>query len=130
VAPVARQFVQPTGVVAGIGLLMLLDSPVDVLGDQRSDHVHDVAPVVAEASKTLNRLPGVRRASASNWFATAWCIAICSLGAERLIVGYQVFIAGERVFEFFMPRLDQEGPVILVAGIQQLQVESLVGPLR
>jgi hypothetical protein len=29
-----------------------------------------------------------------------------------------------------MPRLDQEGPVILVAGIQQLQVESLVGPLR
>ena len=55
--PVAGQFAQPPGVGGRVGLAVFLERRVDVLGDQRGDHVHDVVPVIAEPGEALNRLP-------------------------------------------------------------------------
>src|SRR5262249_56403665 len=55
--PVAGQLVQPPDVGGRVGLAVLLEDPVDVLGDQRGNHVHDVVPVITAPREPLHRLP-------------------------------------------------------------------------
>ena len=47
-----------------------------------------------------------------------------------LAIDDHVFVAAQRGCEFRMLRLDQERALVLVAWVQQLQIESLVDPVR
>jgi hypothetical protein len=89
--------------------------------------------------------PGERR----GWTTRSWPLGLPGLGrltgqqlagddlmqrdvqprAERLTAGDHLLVGAEGVFEFGMQGLDQEGAFVLVGGVQQFQVKSLVGPM-
>ena len=113
--------------VPAVTVTGLRHGPMEVLAYHSGDHVHDVVPVVAEAAQaaepsamsragrqpaTDSRRPGAWLCAASGWTARHH---------------NHLFIAPQRIFEFGVLRLDQEREFVLVAGIQQFEVESLVG---
>jgi hypothetical protein len=109
---------------------VLLEGPVDVLGDERGDHVHDVVPVIAQPVQALNRVPCPGRVVGQQLVRHDLVHCYVQPRVDGLAIDDHIFIAAQRVCEFRMLRLDQERALVLVAWVQQLEIESLIDPVR
>ena len=91
--------------------------------------MHDIVPVIAEASEPLNRLPCLGRVAGQQLVRDDLVHRYVQPRAERLTAGDYLFVAPERISELCVLRLDQERQFVLVVRIQQFEVESLVGAM-
>src|SRR5258706_11169426 len=100
---------------------------MDIVAYQSRDHVHDVMPVIAEASEPLNRLPRLGWVVSQQLIRDHLMHHYVQPWVERLAARDHLLFTPEGIFELGMLRLDQESEFVLVRGIQQFEIESLVG---
>lgn len=106
--PAAGKFAQPSGIVDGVVPPVLLNGPVDVLADQRGDHVHDGVPVVAEPGKALNRLPRLGRILGQQLIRHYLVHGHVQPRVDGLAIDDHVLPVLERACELRVPCFDQQ----------------------
>src|SRR5262249_17740390 len=128
--PVAGQLVQPPGVGGRVGLALFLQDPVDVLGNQRGNHVHDVVPVITAPGEPLNRLPGLGRVIGQQLVRHHLVHRHVQPRVDGLAIDDHVVFTLEGISELRVERLKEQRALVRIARVQQLQIEFLVNPVR